>query len=380
MPENQKHTSIIPMVAFKPAELRIGTDWLIVYYAKDPQSDKLVRFRNRVPKINNKKERMRFAQKMIDTLNEQLYSGWSPYMESLTEVKTIDYCFDYYQKTLSKELSDGIKRKSTYNNYKYFIAAFSEYLSIYHKRVKFISDISTLICDHFLDRIYIEKEKSARTYNFYLMCMRTFFNFCLSKGFIKESPVKNTKSKTIKEKIRVVLNEKEKKQLQLLREDNFHFYVFCMTTYYCFIRPNELKKLKVEHVNIEKNYITIPNNISKNRKTENVTIPNIFVELLKEHIGKAPKDLFLFGQKFVPHKSPLINLTYQWDKVRKKYGFRKEVQFYSLKDTGITDMLNAGVPAIKVRDQARHSDLRITEIYTARNNSADEVVKNIHYS
>ena len=379
MPKNNKQSSIIPMVAFKPAELRIGTDWLIVYSAKDPQTDKLIRFRNRVPKMSNKKERLRFAQKMIETLNEQLYSGWSPYMGNLTEVKTIDYCFDYYQKTLSKELSDGVKRKSTYNNYKYFIAAFSEYLSIYHKRAKFISDISTLICDHFLDRIYIEKEKSARTYNFYLMCMRTFFNFCLSKGFIKESPVKNTKSKTIKEKTRVVLNEKEKKQLKLLRKDNFHFYVFCMTTYYCFIRPNELKKLKVEHVNIEKSYITIPGSISKNRKTENVTIPNIFIEELKEHIGKASKDLFLFGKKFVPGKQAVTNLFYHWEKVRKEYHFRKEVQFYSLKDTGITDMLNAGVPAIKVRDQARHSDLSITEIYTARNNSADETVKNIHY-
>ncbi len=379
MPKNNKQSPIIPMVAFKPAELRIGTDWLIVYYAKDPQSDKLVRFRNRVPKMSNKKERLRFAQKMIDTLNEQLYSGWSPYMGNLTEVKTIDYCFDYYLKTLSKELSDGVKRKSTYNNYKYFITAFTEYLSIYQKNVKFISDISTLICDHFLDRIYIEKEKSARTYNFYLMCMRTFFNFCFSKGFIKESPVKNTKTKSIKEKTRVVLNEKEKAKLALLKEENFHFYVFCMTTYYCFIRPNELKKLKVENVNIEKNYITIPSSISKNRKTENVTIPNIFIEELKEHIGKASKDLFLFGKKFVPGKQAVTNLFYHWEKVRKEYHFRKEVQFYSLKDTGITDMLNAGVPAIKVRDQARHSDLSITEIYTARNNSADETVKNIHY-
>ena len=379
MPKNNKQSSIIPMVAFKPATLRIGTDWLIVYYAKDTQSDKLVRFRNRVPKMSNKKERLRFAQKMIDTLNEQLYSGWSPYMGNLTEVKTIDYCFDYYLKTLSKELSDGVKRKSTYNNYKYFITAFTEYLSIYQKNVKFISDISTLICDHFLDRIYIEKEKSARTYNFYLMCMRTFFNFCFSKGFIKESPVKNTKTKSIKEKTRVVLNEKEKAKLALLKEENFHFYVFCMTTYYCFIRPNELKKLKVENVNIEKNYITIPSSISKNRKTENVTIPNIFIEELKEHIGKASKDLFLFGKKFVPGKQAVTNLFYHWENVRKKYGFRKEVQFYSLKDTGITDMLNAGVPAIKVRDQARHSDLKITEIYTARNNSADETVKNIHY-
>ena len=379
MPKNNKQSSIIPMVAFKPAELRIGTDWLIVYYAKDPQSDKLVRFRNRVPKMSNKKERLRFAQKMIDTLNEQLYSGWSPYMGNLTEVKTIDYCFDYYLKTLSKELSDGVKRKSTCNNYKHFITAFTEYLSIYQKNVKFISDISTLICDHFLDRIYIEKEKSARTYNFYLTCMCTFFNFCISKGFIKESPVKNTKTKSIKEKTRVVLNEKEKAKLALLKEENFHFYVFCMTTYYCFIRPNELKKLKVENVNIEKNYITIPSSISKNRKTENVTIPNIFIEELKEHIGIASKDLFLFGKKFVPGKQAVTNLFYHWENVRKKYGFRKEVQFYSLKDTGITDMLNAGVPAIKVRDQARHSDLKITEIYTARNNSADETVKNIHY-
>ena len=379
MPKNNKQSSIIPMVAFKPAELRIGTDWLIVYYAKDPQSDKLVRFRNRVPKMSNKKERLRFAQKMIDTLNEQLYSGWSPYMDNLTEVKTIDYCFDYYLKTLSKELSDGVKRKSTCNNYKHFIMAFTEYLSIYQKNAKFISDISTLICDHFLDRIYIEKEKSARTYNFYLTCMCTFFNFCMSKGFIKESPVKNTKKKSIKEKTRVVLNEKEKAKLALLKEENFHFYVFCMTTYYCFIRPNELKKLKVENVNIEKNYITIPSSISKNRKTENVTIPNIFIEELKEHIGKASKDLFLFGKKFVPGKQAVTNLFYHWENVRKKYGFRKEVQFYSLKDTGITDMLNAGVPAIKVRDQARHSDLKITEIYTARNNSADETVKNIHY-
>ncbi len=379
MPKNNKQSSIIPMVAFKPAELRIGTDWLIVYYAKDPQSDKLVRFRNRVPKMSNKKERLRFAQKMIDSLNEQLYSGWSPYMDNLTEVKTIDYCFDYYLKTLSKELSDGVKRKSTYNNYKYFIMAFTEYLSMYQKNVKFISDISSLICDHFLDRIYIEKEKSARTYNFYLTCMCTFFNFCMSKGFIKESPVKNTKKKSIKEKTRVVLNEKEKAKLALLKEENFHFYVFCMTTYYCFIRPNELKKLKVENVNIEKNYITIPSSISKNRKTENVTIPNIFIEELKEHIGKASKDLFLFGKKFVPGKQAITNLFYHWENVRKKYHFRKEVQFYSLKDTGITDMLNAGVPAIKVRDQARHSDLKITEIYTARNNSADETVKNIHY-
>lgn len=53
-----------------------------------------------------------------------------------------------------------------------------------------------------------------------------------------------------------------------------------------------------------------------------------------------------------------------WDNLRKPLKLRKEWKFYSLKDTGITAMLKAKMPAIDVRDQARHSSLAITEIYT----------------
>ena len=101
--------------------------------------------------------------------------------------------------------------------------------------------------------------------------------------------------------------------------------------------------------------------------------------LLQAHIGKATADCYLFGWKWQANTKKATRLDYHWDKIKEKYNFRKEVQFYSLKDTGITDMLNAGVPAIKVRDQARHSDLKITEVYTTRNKFADEVVKNIQY-
>ena len=119
--------------------------------------------------------------------------------------------------------------------------------------------------------------------------------------------------------------------------------------------------------------------MAKNRKTESVTIPNLFLPDLQAHIGKATADCYLFGWKWQANTKKATRLDYHWDKIKEKYNFRKEVQFYSLKDTGITDMLNAGVPAIKVRDQARHSDLKITEVYTTRNKFADEVVKNIQY-
>ena len=35
-----------------------------------------------------------------------------------------------------------------------------------------------------------------------------------------------------------------------------------------------------------------------------------------------------------------------------------------MKDTGITEMLDAKMASITVRDQARHSSLAITELYT----------------
>lgn len=68
-----------------------------------------------------------------------------------------------------------------------------------------------------------------------------------------------------------------------------------------------------------------------------------------------------------------------WEKYRKQLNIGREFQFYSLKDTGITDLLNAGVPALKVRNQARHSDIKITEKYTSRNKQSDEVVQNSNF-
>lgn len=44
-------------------------------------------------------------------------------------------------------------------------------------------------------------------------------------------------------------------------------------------------------------------------------------------------------------------------------------QFYSLKDTGITEMLEAGVPAKFVKELADHHSLEMTEKYTHRSDA-----------
>ena len=174
-----------------------------------------------------------------------------------------------------------------------------------------------------------------------------------------------------------------KAKVKTLRDTNFHYYVLCMLTYYCFIRRTEITKLKVSDVHLHQGYILIDGTNSKNKKTESVTIPDIFLPDLALHLAKANNSDYLFStNNFKAGKEPITpkKISDEWAKFRKLHKFDSKYQFYSLKDTGITDLLNTGIPAIKVRDQARHHDLKITESYTARNKFADEAVKSAAFS
>ena len=54
-----------------------------------------------------------------------------------------------------------------------------------------------------------------------------------------------------------------------------------------------------------------------------------------------------------------------------------EVMFYSLKDTGITNMAAAGVPVSFIQQQADHSSLAMTSIYCQRSGKATEELKGV---
>ena len=55
-----------------------------------------------------------------------------------------------------------------------------------------------------------------------------------------------------------------------------------------------------------------------------------------------------------------------------------ELQFYSLKDTGITNMVSSGVPLTSVQQQADHNSVAMTSIYVGKNRKkAEEDLKNV---
>lgn len=105
--------------------------------------------------------------------------------------------------------------------------------------------------------------------------------------------------------------------------------------------------------------------------------------LLVAHLEKATKEDYLFSDdnfKPGPRKLEPKKISDTWSKMREVLKFKNEYQFYSLKDTGITQLFNLDVPLIKIRDQARHHDIKITETYTPRNYASDETIRSLEFN
>lgn len=368
-------------IDYKPAELRTCKTWIIVYYARNPVTNQMERFRNRVPTLKNIRQRKEYGQKIVFELNEKLKNGWLPFYETsdIKEFKTISYCVDLYVEYLEKDFTANEKRYDTLRSYKNVIKKFYAYLLENEVKTKLILEIKKDVIVRYLDYLFYVKENKAVTYNNNLILLGIFFKWCVERGYLKNNPTEGIIKKKKQPKIRQVLDAETKRKLKEYGQDNITFYTTCMLTYYCYIRTTELTKIKVQDVKLFDGYIVLHGNNTKNKKDETVTIPHELVQLLATHLKNANNEDYLFGyDNFAPGSKQLTSkkITDKWSSFRIKKNVSSVFQFYSLKDTGITDLLNSGVSAIKVRDQARHYDLKITEGYTARNKTCDETVRN----
>jgi hypothetical protein len=138
----------------------------------------------------------------------------------------------------------------------------------------------------------------------------------------------------------------------------------------------------LSNISCKNQTIFISENFSKNRKNQIVTMPiNVARLMLDLEIYKYPSNYYIIGHDFQPSERKCTDkiLRAKWLQVRKALQLPDYYQFYSLKDTGITRMLNI-LNIAEVRDQARHSNISITDVYTDRSKSnGNERIKTLNF-
>ncbi len=381
--EKSKTTRIksIAFIDYKPAELKINKDWMVVYYSKNPLNGNLSRFRLRVPTISNRIERIKHGKRIVLEINNRLADGWSPFFEENGKnFKSFSDGITEFLNYLKKQVKDKVFREDTLRCYNSNLNLLQQFIREKKISIKFVLEINKRFCVEYLDWIYIDRNSSPRTRNNHLGFLKLFCNFLVNRGALSENPTTGIIAMKLQPKKRAIFTESIKEKIyQELEIYTNGFKNVCMTTYFCFVRNQELAKLFVKNVDLEQGTIFVSKEISKNKKDEYVTIPLQFLPNLKHHLKNANPDHYLFSSlDFKPgnKKMPIRKIATAWEKLRTKLNLESKYQFYSFKDTGITDLLNSGVPAIKVRDQARHYDIKITEMYTPRNTGSDATIRN----
>ncbi len=355
-----------------------GAGAYIEFRAFDPALGKMRRKTIKLNRIKGIKNRRDYARGVIKRLNDQLKHGWNPWIaKDVTNLITLEDAICRYEAHIEKMLSSGYFRKETYVGYKSYLKIMREFI-ITQRPTYYCYQFDRSFCVDFLDYVFLERNNGAQTRNNYLNFLRVLSSFMVEKGYLQSKPtdgISPINKRFFKKERECIPLEVVGKIADYCQDKDPDFLFACYLLYYCFIRPVEMTRLKIRHFNLRECTLTVPGAVSKNKKTQTVTIPKkVLKYAIDLGVFSAPKDFFVFSNKLKPGREEIDPKHFRdhWSKVRKALRLKSSWKFYSLKDTGITEMLKRKLPSIEVRDQARHSSLAITDIYTDHNTEANQ--------
>lgn len=338
----------------------------VAYSVVNPETGNFVVKRIKLNYIKSSRQRKAYAEELIKQINGKLSVGYNPFLTEATDkLILLSEAVTEFLRQKRRELDTRTICADTFADYNQHLKIFTEYLC----NDLFCFKIKTATVNAFLDYIYIDKQLTAITRNHYLQTLKTFFTFCKNRDYIAENPTNTITALKAGVKKRKAIPEATIKQIfDYLRYKDKYYLLACYLLYGCFIRPTEICKLKINSLNFSKQTIFISAEISKNKKAQTVTIPkNILLYMLDLEIYKYPSEYYIIGKTFAPNQQATTShvLRNRWDKLRRELNFAPAYQFYSLKDSGITKMINL-LNVAEVRDQARHHNISITDVYTDR--------------
>lgn len=379
------HSSLLKIKSYTPPKLHSGKEWFISFYAFDPISSKLKRKRIKLNSIKSIRERRKYANDLMNRLSQQLSLGWNPWIEAESSSAYMEFkdVMDNYRIFIDKMLKDGNYRPETHTAYTSYCRNMEEFNNKALVPITYIYQFDKDFCVRLLEEVYIIRDNTPFTRDNYLGFLRSFASYCLNRNVLKTNPTEGISNlaRRTKKKIRTTISNHDLERINTYVADKNKYYLLaCYLLYYCFIRPTEMSKLRLSNFSIVKQTVFVPDTVSKNRKDGVITLPTKIIKLMVE-LGtfNNPSDYYLFSKDFKPGKEQRTEKPFRdfWSsRVRKDLKFDGKYKFYSLKDTGITNMLRH-YDVLSVRDQARHSSILMTDVYTPHDiQQANELIKN----
>ena len=351
---------------YMPARLcKNKSGWIIEYYVENPITYEICRVRKRVHFIRKRYGTVRDAechcQKIIFDINTKLANGINPMFsdENPAGYEKISEVIKKFLEEKSREV-----RPDTMRSYNSFSKSFLKYIS--KTSISFVCKFGKIEAAQYMDWVYNVRKVSQRSYNNYLKFMRVMFNWAIEKGYVLANPFEQIKTKKKEKKIRTLIDSDTRKNIaDYLNTNDKQFLVVLKLIYSALIRPKEITNLRVADIDFKNKMVCVDSKTSKNHNTRHIALTDDILKNL-DYIKSYKKDMFLFSQNMIPGYIQAHRAKYgkMWIKLRNKLNLDKTMQLYSLRDTGITELLQSGVDPLSVQKHADHHSLEMTAIYT----------------
>lgn len=374
--------------------------WFVEYSCRNPYTDKLERFREYAgfKKLKTAKERYALGEKIINEIKGKLENGWTPFeQKKLTyQDALINQMFaDRWGRerealpTIRMYLSEFLESKKqtviqhSYQTYRSKLRIFAEWAEHQELDKVHVSCITRDNVCEFLSYLVNESNVSKRTILKYKQILHGFFDYMMKERSIAiTNPVHDIPNMgritdeaphPIPEQVRKIL-------ITYMRQHDPQLWLLCQMEYYCAIRPNELRQLRVKDIDFEHRTIRVPCTISKNRLTEYVNMPaQLYDVLVKSGFDKLNPEWYVFSCDGQPGNKMLgkNNFRFRFDRIRNRLGISAKYKLYSFKHTGGVELVNAGIDTWELQRHFRHKSIDTTEKYIRRNFAvASEKIKN----
>lgn len=361
-----------PVVVWGEKEVKVS------FYAFDPVSGvlkrKLVRLNRELKHIKGKRAKREYAEGVAARIRDELKAGWNPWLQQsdgLVYVSWSDAC-ERYKEYLTKQLNEHNMRPDTVVGYLSKHKILREWVARERKCVRYAYQFDKRLVDAFLDYVFLDRDNTIRTRNNYLNWLKSFSTWLLQKSFVEDDPTKGIaqmKNRSGKKNRDVIPDSVLQQIHDYLEKNNRHYLLACYLLHYLFVRPKEIANVKIEDFSLSRQTLLIHGDVAKNWQDAVVTVPAHVIRLMVDlRVFDSPGCYYLFSEGFRPGREFRDEKCFRdyWLKMRKVLKFSDRYKFYSLKDTGITNMLRANTDVLSVRDQARHSSILITDIYTPK--------------
>jgi site-specific recombinase XerD len=376
----KKAYSLREVVDFIPASLHETKNWEIIFYARDPQSGDLRRKRIRVGGIKNKGERRIWAKQMMYSINKKLNDGWNPFIEAESSRQ-------YYkiEDVITAFLRDkrGL-RKDTLRTYQSEIDFLMKFIRENYQPDMYVVSFDKSKAIQYMEHCWDSRKIGTVRYNNILAVCRVIFNWMIEKQYIKDNPFAILKKKKTGSKIRVMdIDPADRKKIkEYLSKKNRPYYGIMMFAFHSLLRPKEISYIKIGDIDLKKQVVIVRGSVAKNHHTRYAPIPDVMIDLIKELIKEVyvpRKNWYLFSDSSFrpgPKRRDSREIARYWSDLRSTLRLKKEIQFYSLRDSGIIQMIRDGRSPKQVMEAADHSSIEITNKYVkvARKESDRDII------